>query len=256
MGNTAEEPQSHDFLSAVRKIVAKETTKKPSPLGNTSYTSSSEPVMGPTRLELEKNWDDEVARNGIERIMGISSLRFNKSNPFWGQGKLMDFLPLYLVARFLKCQQCSRCCRPNFLYWDKGVVLSREEALRLKHLCKLEKRNGVSIMKYPCPLLNGKRCRHYRFRPAGCRLFPFNKWYDDAAGEEGLGVLMHCPAAKEFYVTVSLFMPVLHGFIAARLQAGAEGFTIEDLDALSARFVPNQISPEDFNYLVEKAGLG
>ncbi|MEN8615347.1 YkgJ family cysteine cluster protein [Dehalogenimonas sp. THU2] len=254
MGNP-EEQRPQDFLGAVRKIVAKETAKKPALPDSASNTSSIEPVRGLTRFELEKNWDEEAARNGVERIMGISSLRFNKSNPFWGQGKLMDFLPLYLVARFLKCQQCSRCCRPNFLYWDKGVVLSREEALRLKHLCKLEKRNGVFIMKYPCPLLNGKHCRHYRSRPAGCRLFPFNRWYDDAAGEEGLGVLMHCPAAKEFYVTVSLFMPILFKFVAERVQAGAEGFTFEDLDVLSAKFGPNKISPEDLNYILEKAGI-
>ncbi|MDV2989641.1 MAG: YkgJ family cysteine cluster protein [Dehalogenimonas sp.] len=245
-------PEKPDLLSAVRNIVARETDHSASPIPE-SVGRAEEPHDGLTRSQLEQHWDQEAAQFGVERIMGVPSLRFNWRTAGVAQKRLMTFLPFYLVSRFLKCQGCSQCCRPNFLYWDKGIVLSRDEALRLKHLCKLEKRNGKTIMKYPCPLLNGKRCSHYKLRPAGCRFFPFNKWQDEATGEEGLGILMHCPAAKEFYVTVNLFMLRLHRFMQDRAEAGGDGFNFEELDGLSADFSPNKISPEDLRYMVLKA---
>ncbi|MGI2336865.1 MAG: YkgJ family cysteine cluster protein [Dehalogenimonas sp.] len=250
-GKQAEERNAPDFVGAIRKIIAKETSKIQSrQIADASITD--EGVNGLTRTKLEKHWDEEVALNGVERIIGIPLLRINWRSATLDQRKLMTFLPLYLVPRLLKCHQCGQCCRPNHRSWDKGVVLSRDEVSRLKHMCKLEKHNGSILMKYPCPLLDVKICSHYLLRPAGCRFFPFNRWQDDATKEEGLGIVMHCPAAKEFYVTVNLFMQLLHQFMTARAQTGEEGFAFEDLDRLSMGFEPSAVSPEDRRYIVEK----
>lgn len=251
MLDNSTDSRDENLLDSVRQLVSRKSGLRPDV--QEVSTGVETPADRLNRTQLEARWDEEIARYGNERIMGISSLRFNWRTAGREQKKLMTFLPFYLVARFLDCQGCSRCCRPNFLYWDKGIVLSRDEALRLKHLCKLEKRNGRTIMKYPCPLLKGKRCSHYLLRPAGCRFFPFNKWQDDTTGEEGLGIMMHCPAGREFYVKVSLFMESLHRFMRDRAEAGQEGFTFDDLDALSAEFEPNTISPQELDYMVARA---
>jgi hypothetical protein len=77
-----------------------------------------------TRDILEKYWDEVLAAHGPLRAIGVN-LTAPLLNP--GTASLMAFMPLYLVATFLKCQQCSSCCRPNERKWDKGGVCLYEE---------------------------------------------------------------------------------------------------------------------------------
>jgi Fe-S-cluster containining protein len=167
----------------------------------------------------------------------------------------MSFLPLYLVSSFLKCQQCGQCCRPNERHWDRGVVLSRDEVLELKSRYRLEKRNGKTYLKYPCPILSGSsRCTRYHSRPFGCRLFPFNITRNPDTGEdEGLGLLMHCPAARDFYVTVNLFMQDFYAHLEKCRAAGQPRFDIKDLDMLKTAYDYKAIDPADLAYMKAKA---
>ena len=208
-----------------------------------------------TREILEERWDRAIAEHGAKRLIGVNLPAFNRATASPAEWSLMSFLPLYLVSSFLKCQQCGQCCRPNERHWDRGVVLSRDEILELKNHYRLEKRNGKTYLKYPCPILSGaSRCNRYKSRPFGCRLFPFNIARNPETGEEeGLGLLMHCPAARELYVTVNLFMQDFYDHLEKCRASGQARFDIKDLDVIRANYDFKSIDPADLAYMKAKA---
>ncbi|MDV2989116.1 MAG: YkgJ family cysteine cluster protein [Dehalogenimonas sp.] len=207
-----------------------------------------------TREILEDRWDRALAEHGTSRIIGVNLPAFNRQTASPAEWSLMSFLPLYLVSSFLKCQQCGQCCRPNERHWDRGVVLSRDEILTLKSYYRLEKRAGKTYLKYPCPALSGSKCTRYKMRPFGCRLFPFNITRNpDTGDEEGIGLLMHCPAAREFYVTVNLFMQDFYAHLEKCRLAGKPRFDLKDLDLIRANYESRTIHPDDLAYMKAKA---
>jgi Fe-S-cluster containining protein len=203
-----------------------------------------------TRDNLEKYWDEVLATHGRLRAIGVN-LTAPLSSP--GTASLMAFMPLYLVATFLKCQQCSSCCRPNERKWDKGIVLSREEARSLKQFAKITKKNGQRLLKYPCPLLEDDNCTQYMKRPYGCRLFPFTPIVDKAANQFSQGIIMTCPASRDFYVTVQLFLQRWHTFLEDCRRSGKRGFETQDLERLKLDFDYNQVDAEELSYMKKMA---
>lgn len=203
-----------------------------------------------TRDSLEKYWDEVLAAHGPLRAIGVN-LTAPLSNP--GTASLMAFIPLYLVATFLKCRQCSSCCRPNERKWDKGILLSREEARSLKQFARITKKSGQRLLKYPCPLLEDKGCTQYVNRPYGCRLFPFTPIVDKAANQFSQGILMTCPASHDFYIAVQLFLQRWHTFLEESRRSGKRGFDIQDLERLKLDFDYNQVDAAELTYMKKVA---
>lgn len=208
-----------------------------------------------TRDMLARRWDEVLDTYGPTRAMGV-----DLAVPMPGDGSdpratsLMAFLPLYLVATFHKCQKCGNSCRQNYRQWDRGVVLSREEVHSLKEYCRITKRNGQYLLKYPCPLLKKNNdCRRYQHRPYGCRLFPFTKVGGEAAGQRGMGTIMTCPSAKELYITTELFLQELGLYLKECERSGKQKFGIPDLETIKLKFDYNQVSAEDMAYMKKMA---
>ncbi len=200
--------------------------------------------------KLAGYWDEVLAAHGSLRAIGVN-LTAPLSNP--GTASLMAFMPLYLVATFLKCQQCSSCYRPNERKWDKGIVLSREEARSLKQFAKITKKSGQRLLKYPCPLLEDKGCTQYINRPYGCRLFPFTPIVDKKANQFSQGILMTCPASRDFYITVQLYLQRWHTFLEDSRRSGKRGFAIQDLERLKLYFDYNQVDAAELTYMKKVA---
>ncbi|WP_076003489.1 YkgJ family cysteine cluster protein [Dehalogenimonas formicexedens] len=231
----------------IRKIIEQERR---------SFLPSASPIIPSsigslTEALLEQNWDSELTRHGNKRIIGIPRLRFNTSCADKADKAFIDFIPLYLVASFLKCERCGQCCRPNYLSWDLGVTISDAEAAQLQNVCRITKRRDKSYLKYPCPLLVENQCLRYSLRPFGCRCFPFNRWYDESTGEEGLGILMHCPAARKLYVVVNLFLEKL---VKGNRELNT-CLTLHDLEAAKHDFESRIISEEDQVYVNHRANV-
>ena len=206
-----------------------------------------------TKEGLERYWDEVMNTHGPTRTIGV-----NLTAPFGdtqnpGIASLMVFLPQYIVATFLKCQECSSCCRPNIRKWDKGVILSRDEMVSLRQYCPITKRNGQYLLKYPCPLLKDNRCRQYPLRPLGCRLFPFNISIDKATSQSRHGIIMTCPAGKELYITSQLFLQELAFYLQECRRLGKQRFNIQDLEMIKLKFNYNQVSAEDTAYMKKMA---
>ena len=208
-----------------------------------------------TRESLESYWDQVAREHGTGRAIGINlvtPIDLIHSNP--GVASFMAFLPLYMVATFHKCQRCGACCRPNFRAWDKGVILSRDEALALRDYARITKRSGQQMLKYPCSLLKeNNTCRHYHLRPYGCRLFPFTAIEDAESGQINRGIIMTCPAARELYVTAQLFIQDWYNFLEKSRRQGKQRFDISDLEELKKKYQFNEVDEKDLEYMKELA---
>ncbi len=223
----------------------------------------AEPVDSPVVSEdgiitkdiLESRWDEVIDSYGPTPVIGV-----DLTVPVFGDGSspstasLMTFLPLYLVATFLRCQKCSSCCRPNIRKWDKGIILTREEVFSLRQYCRISKRNGQHLLKYPCPLLKeNNQCRQYPRRPLGCRLFPLTTVGQVAPGQVGRGIIMVCPASREFYITVELFLQELGLYLQGGQDTGNHRFNIADLEKIKQKYDYNQVSAEEMAYMKKMA---
>jgi len=158
-------------------------------------------------------------------------------------------LSLYLVVSFLECQKCGKCCRPNDHKWDRGIILTRDEAIQIRPYCKIDKRNGQQYIKYPCQLQRNNRCVQYLMRPLSCRLFPFNILYD---GPDNLGtftIIMACPAAKEFYITINLFMQDFYLYIDNCRKNGKNNIDFSDLEVLKNNFTDKMVDEKELKYI-------
>jgi len=208
-----------------------------------------------TREGLESYWDEVAGEHGTNRAIGVNlatPVDLINSNP--GVASFMAFLPLYIVATFHKCQRCGSCCRPNFRAWDRGVILSREEALALRDYARITRRSGQQMLKYPCPLLKeNNTCRQYHLRPYGCRLFPFTAIEDMASGQINRGIIMTCPAARELYVTAQLFIQDWYDFLEGGRRQGRQRFDTSDLEELKQKYEYNKVDAKDLAYMKELA---
>jgi Fe-S-cluster containining protein len=172
-----------------------------------------------------------------------------------GSRSLGAFLPLYLVASFLKCQHCGNCCRPNQRQWDKGVVLSKEEAVSLGSFCVLKKSGSTYLLEYPCQLLDKENstCLQYHVRPFGCRAFPFSINSEKKTGDLQFGIIMVCPAGKELYVSSQLFLNELSAFLQTRRKMGIPRFGIKEFETIKNRFEHNSIDEQEMRYMKKLA---
>lgn len=160
----------------------------------------------------------------------------------------MAFLPLYLVATFHQCQRCGNCCRPNYRKWDKGIILSRQEASALEGECRIIKKNSQYILPYPCHFLKAKGCASYLKRPYGCRLFPFTTVTGDD-GTKRRGIIMLCPAAKDLYITSALFLQDLSRHVENARLNGQGRFDVRDLERLKMNYRHNEVDGADLAYM-------
>ncbi|APV43699.1 Fe-S-cluster containining protein [Dehalogenimonas formicexedens] len=204
-----------------------------------------------TSDELERHWDEIAVSTELKSVMGLDLLT-PESSPNPSSASLMAFLPLYIVATFHKCRQCGNCCRPNYRKWDKGVVLSRQEAVSLEPKCRLIKKNSQYILPYPCVFLKTKGCAQYEERPYGCRMFPLTS-VKSTDGLERRGIIMLCPAAKELYVTATLFLQDLYRTLETARQQGQVRFNMQDLENLKLGYEHNQVGPDALNYMKKLA---
>lgn len=192
-------------------------------------------------------WDDSARVHRLAGVMVILSAGAEK----WGSGFRTIFLPLYLTAMFHKCRNCGKCCQAFDAKLARGVELTRKEALTLQSYCRITKRNGKYLLKYPCPLQKDQKCTQYEQRPFCCRSFPI---VTEAGADLAayLAVFMACPAGKGTYVTTSLFLQELRQLIRNTGHID-QGITFDDLEKLKAKFNPNRVSPDDMEYIKKTA---
>lgn len=202
-----------------------------------------------SRETLERYWDEVISAHGPARTIGVNMMAPFGDRQSLSTNSLMVFLPLYLVTSFLNCRGCGSCCKPNARKWDKGIILTREEILTLRQHANITKRNGHYMMKYPCPLLKNDSCRQYSLRPVACRLFPFNVSHDKKTKQYRHGIIMTCPAGKEFYVTIQLFLQELGRYLVECWRIGKQTFNIPDLETVKLKFEHNQIGQKDLVYM-------
>ncbi len=232
------------FILELDCIVASLNVTPPSTL---SYEPRMELTTEVTKEILERRWDEVAAQSGLRSVMGVDLLT-PESSPNPGAASLTAFLPLYIVAAFHLCQRCGACCRPNYRKWDKGIVLSRAEAITLEGKCRLIKKNSQHILPYPCQFLKAKGCDNYVMRPYGCRLFPFTT----VTGDDGIkrrGIIMLCPAAKDLYINSALFLQDLSRHMESARLTGQGRFDIRDLDQLKLNYPHNEINGLDLAYM-------
>lgn len=192
-------------------------------------------------------WDENACVHGLTGVMVVPSVDPVK----WGPGFRTMFLPLYLMAMFHKCRNCGKCCQAFDAKLARGVELTRKEALTLQSFCRITKRNGKYLLKYPCPLQKNQKCTQYEQRPFCCRAFPI---VTEASADLAayLGVFMACPEGKGTYVTTSLFLQELRQLIRNTGRIDQE-ITFDDLEQLKAKFNPNRVSQEDMEYIRKTA---
>ncbi len=206
-----------------------------------------------SRETLESFWDEVMSAHGPTRTIGVNMMAPFGDMPGPSATSLMFFLPLYIVASFLKCQGCGSCCKPNIRKWDKGIILTKQEMISLRQYAKVTKRNGHYLMKYPCPLLKNDQCHQYSLRPVACRLFPLNVSPDRTTGQYRHGIIMACPAGKELYVTAQLFLLELGNYLQECWRIGKQTLNIQDLDMVRLQFDHNQVGPEEMVYMKKVA---
>ena len=204
------------------------------------------------RNELAEYWEQVKKTRNSDLVLGVNlpaphqvKVKSIKEAAF------LYFLPMYLVATFLKCQGCGKCCRRlNDRVWDRGVVLSREEAASLKKFCSVKKKNGKYLLKYPCPLLkDNNKCRHYIHRPSACRFFPMTTFFGGASADTNQGIMMDCTASKEFYITVQLFLQDWHLYREECKVSGKQSFSIQALEKIKLKYDYNEVDTEEINII-------
>lgn len=208
-----------------------------------------------TREGLERYWVKFMNTYGPNRTIGLDFTALFDGTPSPSTASLMEFLPLYLVNTFLKCQKCGSCCRPVSRWRGKGVALVKGEMLSLRQYCHITKNNGRYLLKYPCQLLKNKKCSLYKIRPLDCRLSPLSINKDNKTGKLNHGITTACPAAKELYVAVELFLQELGLYLQECQRVAKQKFSIEDLEMVELKFDHNKVSTEDMAYMKKMAWL-
>ncbi|MEN8615346.1 YkgJ family cysteine cluster protein [Dehalogenimonas sp. THU2] len=205
--------------------------------------------MNYTAAELGSSWDENGALHDFSGVMVITSSIGGSS--IWGPAVQSAFLPLYLTAMFHKCRNCGKCCRAFDSKLARGVELTAAEAHTLQSFCRVTRRAGKHLLKYPCALQQNHKCTRYIHRPFCCRAFPVvNESGPDLS--VSLAVFMACPAGKGTYVTASLFLQELRQ-LARNLGHIDRELSFADLEQLKTKFDPNSVSPADMEYIKETA---
>ena len=112
---------------------------------------------------------------------------------------------LFLFAVFneiFECRRCGRCCqRPHPIGLSKKDILRLADGLEETHQAIVKKyvimRDGYQpCIKYdrPCIFLDENNlCKVYPYRPASCRVFPFQVMF----GESEFVIWDECPVADK-----------------------------------------------------------
>lgn len=89
------------------------------------------------------------------------------------------------VSSQIDCCACGNCCREvlpllnasDIARLASGLNVSEAEVIT-RFLVQGEEEATFTFEKKPCPLLSGKRCTVYEFRPDDCRSFPHLNKHD------------------------------------------------------------------------------